>query len=140
MDTKGLNKALLGLIEKRNALSQLSYDDTNYDTIEEELHDLEDSFIDTYGNYLEQVLADVHSEFCPDSDVLLPTAYLAKKYENKGLNPDGTTLYDVSPKEGVWVDADRFPGQQARLVFVPNPARILLMVGKQHRQEVWRAE
>jgi hypothetical protein len=45
----------------------------------------------------------------------------------------------VSFKEGVWVDADGFPGKEARLVILPNPARIVLMVAPDVRKEVWRA-
>lgn len=138
MDAKGLDKALIALIEKKNELNGLSYDNVNYDKVEEELHDMEDDFMDKFGPYLEQVLQEVHDEHCSDSDVLLPIAYLAQKYDKKGQLADGSPIYDVNHKDGVWVDADGFPGKEARLVIVPNPARILLMVGKDHRQEVWR--
>jgi hypothetical protein len=139
MDAKGLNKALVAVIEKKNQLSTLTYDDTNYDAVEEELHDLEDKLMDKYGKELERALEEVHDEYCSDTEVLMPIAYVAKKYTQKGQNADGSPIYDVSHKEGVWVDADDFPGKEARLVIVPNPTRILLMAGPEHRQEVWRA-
>ena len=113
MDINELNKALITLIEKKQALSKLSYNDDRYDDMEEELHDLED----------------VHAKLCPDSDVLLPTAYLPN-------NLGGET---TAEKEGVWVDSDEFPGKEARLILVPNPARLILSVGKTVRKEVWTA-
>jgi hypothetical protein len=140
MDAKGLNKALVALVEKKNQLSSLNYADTSYDTVEEELHDLEDKLIDKYGKELEQALEEVHDEHCSDTEVLLPIAYIAQKYIIKGQNEDGSPAYDVSIKEGVWVDADKFPGKEARLVILPNPVRIMLLVAPDYRQEVWRAK
>jgi hypothetical protein len=137
MDAKGLNQALVALVEKKNELSALTYNDTSYDVIEEQLHEMEDAFIDKYGKDLEVALEEVHDEYCSDSDVLLPIAYVAKKYIKKAT--DGNVVYDVNHKEGVWVEADKFPKKEARLVIVPNPARILLMVGPDYKQEVWRA-
>jgi len=137
MDAKVLNQALVALVEKRNELSALNYSDTNYDVLEEQLHEMEDAFIEKYGKYLETALEEVHDEYCSESDVLLPIAYLAKKYTKKGTDSD--VVYDVNHKEGVWVEADKFPKKEARLVIIPNPARILLMVGPDYKQEVWRA-
>jgi hypothetical protein len=140
MDVKALNQALVALVEKKNQLSTLNYSDSSYDAVEEELHDMEDAFMDKYGKYLEKALEEVHDEYCSDTDVLLPIAYFAQKYIRNGQNTDGSTVYDVSHKEGVWVDADKYPGKEARLVIIPNPARILLMVGPETKQEVWRAK
>lgn len=137
MDAKGLNQALVALVEKKNELSALTYNDANYDVVEEQLHEMEDKFIDKYGKDLENALEEVHEEYCSESDVLLPIAYVAKKYIKKGT--DGNIVYDVNHKEGVWVEADKFPKKEARLVIIPNPARILLMVGPEYKQEVWRA-
>lgn len=130
MNTENLNKSLVALIEKKRDLNQLSYNDDRYDDIEEELHDMEDAFNEEYGPYLEDVLEDVHAKLCPDTDVLLPTAYLPN-------NLGGETSAE---KEGVWVDSDEFPGKEARLILVPNPARLILSVGKTIRKEVWKAE
>jgi hypothetical protein len=139
MDAKGLNQALIALVEKKNELSALNYNDTTYDVVEEQLHEMEDAFIDKYGKDLEKALEEVHDEYCSESDVLLPIAYVAKKYIKKGQSTEGAAVYDVNHKEGVWVEADKFPGKEARLVIVPSPARILLMVGPDYKQEVWRA-
>ena len=45
VDFKKLNGELIQLIDKRNELSELDYNDEEYDTIEEDLHDLEDEFL-----------------------------------------------------------------------------------------------
>ena len=139
MNAQQLDAALINLVRKRIELSALSYDNDQYDTLEEELHGLEDAFVDKYGTYLEGILEAVHEKHCPETDVLLPTAYLAKKYTENGLNSDGTPAFAVTPDEGVWVDADAYPGKEARLVLVPSPARLLLLVGAKHEEEVWRA-
>jgi hypothetical protein len=140
MNTKDLDKSLSALIEKRNELSTLSYDNKDYDRIEEELHDMEDDFVEKYGEYLENALEAVHDKLCPDNDVLLPIAYLAHKYSKGGKNPDGSTIYDVDYTEGVWVDVDKLPGKDTRLVLVPNPTRILLMIEGKKKEVVWKAE
>ncbi|GAA3925199.1 hypothetical protein GCM10022406_09060 [Hymenobacter algoricola] len=132
MNKEDLNRALVSLIEKKQELHKLSYDDTRYDDVEEELHELEDSFNEEYGAYLEEMLEKVHEKLCPDTDVLLPTAYLPNDI-------GGDTGYVPSHKEGVWVDSDEFPGKEARLVLVPNPTRLILSVGKTVRKEVWKA-
>ncbi|ALJ01033.1 hypothetical protein [Rufibacter tibetensis] len=133
MNIQELNTALVTIIQKKQELSKLSYNDNRYDDVEEELHDLEDEFNDNYGEYLEDILGDVHVKVCPDTDVLLPTAYLPET-----LNGEGQV--EITGKQGVWVEADAFPNKEARLVLVPNPTRIILSVGKQVREEVWRAE
>lgn len=134
-----LETRLAHIAEKKNQLNALSYSDENYDLLEEELHMLEDNFMQEYGTYLEEALADVHDELCPDSDVLLPIAYLAKKYVKKGVNTDGTPFYDVSLDEGVIVDVDDYPKDLTRLVLVPGPTRLLLQVGNRMREQVWQA-
>ncbi len=138
MNANNLNDALVALVEKKMELSRLNYSDTIYDTVEEELHKMEDDFLEVFGKDLETTLEDVHDQHCPESDVLEPIAYLARKYEKTGKNPDGSFVYEVSYKEGVWVEAEKFPGKEARLVLIPNPARILLNVGPKFRQEVWK--
>jgi hypothetical protein len=139
MNIKDLDRALLAIVEKKNLLSTLNYNDETYDQVEEELHDLEDDFIDEYGTYLEDALHLVHDEYCPDNDVLLPIAYMANKYIKTGEKPDGSPEFTVAPNEGVIVDVDDYPGKISRLVFVPNPTRLLLNVDKEKSIEVWKA-
>lgn len=140
MDIKALDRALATLVEMKNKLSVLDYSDENYDTIEEELHDLEDEFLESYGDFIEDGLSDVHDEYCPDTDVLLPIAYLANKYSKKGKNEDGSTQYDVDINEGVIVEVDDYPDMLCKLVLVPGPTRLVLNVRNKGQEVVWKAE
>jgi hypothetical protein len=139
MNTKHLDKDLFDIINKKSQLSKLTYDHKDYDDIEEELHDLEDDFLDKYGDYFEEQLEKVHDKVCPDTDVLLPIAYLASQYLDKGKNPDGTPLLDVNFKEGVWVDVDKHPNKDTRLVLIPFPARLVLTIEGKGKEVVWQA-
>ena len=65
-----------------------------YDELEEELHDLEDALMETHGEEMENVIQDVHDRICPDTDVLLPIAYLAKAYV-PAQSEDGKDTYEV---------------------------------------------
>ena len=134
-DLKKLDKDLIELADLRNKLSGLDYDHSDYDDVEELLHDKEDDFMEAHGEFLEDVLHNVHDEFCPDNDVLLPIAYLAKKYV---VTEEGR--YDVLPGSGVFVDADDYPGKNTKLVLVPGPARFILNVDKNTRVTVWSLE
>ena len=125
MNSEELNRALVTLIEKKQELHQLAYDDARYDDVEEELHDLEDDFNEEYGQFLEEALEKVHADLDSDTDVLLPTAYLP------------ASLSAPTPKEGVWIDSEQYSGKEARLTLVPNPTRLLLSVGKAVQKEMW---
>jgi hypothetical protein len=129
-----LNEDLVKLIEKRMALATLSYDDTRYDEIEENLHKAEDDFLKKYDDFLEDVLLDIHDEFCPDNEVLSPIAYIAKNYQIKDKNQ-----YDVGENQGVWVEIDSIPDKEAHLVILPNPLRIVLTAGS-FKKNVWKAD
>lgn len=135
MKNEELEQALVALVEKKNQLATIDYNDPQYDDLEEEIHDQEDDLLEKYGDFLEDVLADVHDELCPDDDVLLPTAYLANKYAKK--EEGGIVTYQAA-EGGVIVDADEYPNQLTRLVLVPGPTRIMLQVGRQKEEEVWR--
>ena len=78
MDIKALDKALQEILKKRDELNKLDYNNPKYDDLEEQLHDLEDALQVKYGEYLEEALQDVHDQVCPDSEVLMPIAYLGK--------------------------------------------------------------
>ncbi len=139
METKNLNNKLVELVLKKNELDRLDYNDPEYDTVEEELHELEDQFVEKYGKFLEEVLKSVHEEFCPDNEVLLPIAYLANKY--KVVQKDnGVTEFEVGLNEGVIVDVDNYSDKLTRLVLLPNPTRLLLQIHNSHAEEVWKLE
>lgn len=135
MDVKALDKALQEIALRRNALKKIDYNNPKYDDLEEELHDLEDSLQVKYGEYLEEVLQDVHDKYCPDTDVLYPIAYLAKTYDINEKNE-----FAVAPTEGVFVEVDSIPGKDTKLVIVPNPTRVVLNIGKDKQQVVWTAK
>lgn len=133
MDLKALDKDLNALILKRNELSMIDYANESYDELEEELHDMEDNFMENYGDYLEDAFYDVHDEFCPDSEVLMPIAYLGKKYITKG------DKFDVDFSQGVYVEMDDYPGKETKLVMLPSPTRIVLQIDQNTRETVWTA-
>jgi hypothetical protein len=135
MDVKELDKAIQEIALRRNALKKIDYNNPKYDDLEEELHDLEDSLHVKFGEYLEDVLQDVHDKYCPDTDVLYPIAYLAKSYSITDKNE-----YSVATSEGVFVEVDSIPGKDTKLVIVPNPIRVILNVGKDQQQIVWTAK
>jgi hypothetical protein len=135
MDVKELDKAIQEIALRRNALKKIDYNNPKYDDLEEELHDLEDSLHVKFGEYLEDVLQDVHDKYCPDTDVLYPIAYLAKSYSITDKNE-----YSVATSEGVFVEVDSIPGKDTKLVIVPNPVRVILNVGKDQQQIVWTAK
>ncbi len=116
----------------------MAYADSNYDKLEDEIHELEDDFSDEYGDVLEDVLQKVHDKICPDTDVLFPTAYLAKHYTVTGNDEKGNPIYDVKYPEGVPVIADAYEKEDSRLVILPNPVRIVLLIGAKKRATVWQ--
>lgn len=135
-----LNLALAGLVEKKNKLSTLSYDDKKYDDIEEELHDLEDEFLEEYGDFLEERLDVIHQQLKSDAEVLLPIAYTANRYTPISTDPDGTVHYEVNPGDGVLVDSEKYPDKPARIVMMPNPVRFVLMINNKVMETLWKEE
>ncbi len=134
MDVTAIDKALQEIIKTRLELSKLDYSNPKYDELEERVHDLEDAFQEEYGDELESVIQDIHDEYCPDTDVLVPVSYIAKVY-----TVDDKGEYSVSPSEGVFVEMDDYPDQDTKIVILPNPVRILLNMGDK-QQVVWTAQ
>lgn len=135
MEIKALDKAIQEIALRRNDLKKIDYNNPKYDELEEELHDMEDSLHVKYGDYLEEILQNVHDKYCPDTDVLFPIAYLAKSYIISDKNE-----FTVANNEGVFVEVDSIPGKDTRLVILPNPIRVILNVGKDQQQVVWTAK
>jgi hypothetical protein len=131
MDIQALDQAVLEIALKRNELKKIDYNNPQYDDLEEVLHDLEDEFLDNYGDEMEKVLQEVHDKLCPDTDILLPIAYMAKAYTVTDKNE-----FSVTTSEGVFVEVDSLPGKDTKLVIVPNPLRIVLNL-KYKQQVVW---
>ncbi len=137
MNIDNLNDAFVEIAEKKIDLLRFDPNDPQYDILLKEIHDLEESFLDKYGSFIEEALFNVHDEYCPDNDVLLPVAYMASQYLKK---KNGSTAYDVENDQGIQVDADDFPGIKARLVLIPGPTRLILQGEKaEFRETVWVA-
>lgn len=135
MDVKALDKALVEIIKNRQELASIDYNNPKYDDLEEKLHDLEDDFMEGFGEELERALQDIHDEYCPDSEVLVPIAYIAKKYDVSDKNE-----YSVAMNEGVFVEMDDYPGKDTKLVILPNPPRIALNISNEKQEVVWTAK
>ena len=139
MDIQQLNADLVELVSRRNLLASIDYNDEAYDQVEEDLHDFEDDFLEKYEEYLEEVFQSVHNEYCPDNDVLLPIAYVAKKYIEK-TDEAGNVTFGVGPNEGVLVEMDEYPKSLVRLFIVPSPTRIIMTVDNKDPKVVWEAK
>jgi len=139
MNWDKLDLELTEIVEKRNQLAEMDYSDANYDDLEEELHDLEDDFNADYEELLEKELEKIYSVLKSDTDILLPTAYLANRY--KPLLPDakGIISYEVEGREGVPIESDQFDRQDVRLVLIPNPARFLMIINGNPLKILWRS-
>jgi hypothetical protein len=140
MNYTRLNSDLVDLIEMRNELNELDFSDESYDDLEDEIHDFEDTFNDKYGDELENVLDRIHEAICPDVEVLLPTAYLAKDYIPSAIE-EGS--FDLGPNSGILVetilkDAKGKP-MDARITYIPNPFRVVLIT-KDDIRTLWSAE
>ncbi len=140
MDVDKLNEDFSLIADKINELDELNYSDERYDDLEEELHDMEDEFLEEFGQDLEEAIAEVHDEFCPDNDVLLPVAYFAKNYIRNQRDHKGRYSYDIEYGEGVPVTVDDFPDQEVKIVLVPGPTRLIVTVGETAKQVAWRAQ
>lgn len=132
MDVMAVDLALQRIAKTRIELSKMDYNNPNYDDLEEQLHGLEDDFQDQHGEEMEEVLRDIHDEYCPDSDVLMPIAYLAKNYIMKD------NQFSVTNSDGVFVDTDDYEGKETRLVILPNPVRVVLTIGQDAQETVWK--
>lgn len=140
MDWKKLDQDLTLIVEKIIALSQITYADSQYDIIEEELHDLEDDFNEEYGERLETELEKIYKKLASDNEVLLPSAYLANNYHP--LLPDANEIvsYEVKGLEGVPVESEQFDGQDVRIILIPNPARFVLNINGIALKDLWRSK
>ncbi|MCC5945485.1 MAG: hypothetical protein JJT94_11165, partial [Bernardetiaceae bacterium] len=63
-----LNRLVLEMVKLRNRIDGMDYNDPTYDKLEEELHDIEDEFVDEYGEILEDALEDIYEKYCPQLD------------------------------------------------------------------------
>jgi hypothetical protein len=139
MNWETLDQLLTEIVQQRNQLSQLEYSDENYDDLEEQLHDLEDDFNEEYEEVLAPELEKIYTRLKSDTDVLLPTAYLANSYKEMQADAKGIVTYEVSGAQGVPVESDQLGKVDLRIVLVPNPARFVLLVNGNQLKELWRS-
>lgn len=138
MNIQELNDAIIEIILKKNELDAIDYANENYDEIEDQLHDLEDEFLEKYGDDLEKEITKIHKKLCPKSDVLSPIAYIGKCYfvETKA---DGSLKFDREPGQGVSVEITGFEDEDTKLLLIPNPLKLLLTINDKTAKEVWKA-
>lgn len=137
MNIEKLNQAFVEIAEKKIELTRFDVQEPQYDAVLEEIHTMEENFQLTYGTYVEEVLFNVHDEYCPDNEVLLPSAYMASAYLR---STSDRIVYDVENDQGIPVEADDFPGVRARLVLIPGPTRLILQGEKdEFKETVWVA-
>lgn len=139
MDFDKLDEELSQIVELRIRLSEITYADPDYDEIEEQLHDLEDTLNEKYGHELEGKLEEIYAALSSDNEVLLPSAYLANKYIPMLPDARGVVTYDVQGMEGVPVESEQFDGQDVRIALVPNPARFVMVINGRPLKDLWRS-
>ncbi len=139
MDWNKLDQDLTGIVERRIALSKITYADPEYDDIEEELHDLEDDLNEEFGERLEAELEKIYAKLSSDNEVLLPSAYLANNYRPLLPDANGIVSYEVKGPEGVPVESEQFDGQDVRIVLIPNPARFVMQINGVSLKDLWRS-
>lgn len=134
MNLDKLNQAFTRIVEKKLELSKLPVESEEYRILLTELNTLIRDFMSDYGSLIEEALFNVHDEYCPDCDIMRPLAYIASEYIKKNdrmIAPQG---------EGIPVFCDDYPDLDARLVFEPNPMRLVLQgVNQPFREVVWQA-
>ena len=138
MNWEKIDQELTEIVQQRNQLSALEYSDANYDDLEEQLHDLEDDFNENYEEDLAPELEKIYAKLKSDSDVLLPTAYLANHYQEMLPDAKGSITYEVSGKQGVPIESDELGKVDLRIVLVPNPIRFVLLINGKQLKELWK--
>lgn len=139
MNWEKLDKELTEIVEKKNQLSAMDYSDEKYDDLEEAIHDLEDDFNENYEAVLEKEFEKIYTRLKSDTDILLPTAYIANKYKPVLPDANGVVTYEVTGREGVPIESDQFDRQDVRLVLVPNPIRILMIINGKSVKDIWKS-
>lgn len=139
MNWEKVDQELTKIVQQRNQLSALEYSDENYDDIEEQLHDSEDDFNENYEEVLAPELEKIYSKLKSDSDVLLPTAYLANFYQEMLPDAKGSITYAVSGAQGVPIESDQLGKVDLRIVLIPNPIRFVLLINGNQLKELWKS-
>jgi hypothetical protein len=139
MNWEKIDQELTEIVQQRNQLSALEYSDENYDDLEEQVHDLEDDFNENYEEILAPELEKIYAKLKSDSDVLLPTAYLANFYQEMLPDAKGSINYEVTGNQGVPIESDQLGKVDLRIVLVPNPVRFVLLINGKQLKELWKS-
>ena len=139
MNWEKVDQELTEIVQQRIQLSALEYSDENYDDLEEQLHDLEDDFNENYEEVLAPELEKIYTKLKSDTDVLLPTAYLANHYQQMLPDARGSITSEVSGEQGVPIESDELGKVDMRIVLIPNPARFVLLVNGKQLKELWKS-
>lgn len=139
MNWEKIDQELTEIVQQRIQLSVLEYSDENYDDLEEQLHDLEDDFNENYEEVLAPQLEKIYTKLKSDTDVLLPTAYLANTYHEMLPDAKGSITYEVSGEQGVPIESDQLGKVDLRIVLIPNPIRFVLLVNGKQLKELWKS-
>ena len=139
MNWEKIDQELTEIVQQRIQLSALEYSDENYDDLEEQLHDLEDDFNENYEDVLAPELEKIYTKLKSDTDVLLPTAYLANTYLEMLPDAKGSVTSEVSGEQGVPIESDQLGKVDLRIVLIPNPVRFVLLVNGRQLKELWKS-
>lgn len=139
MNWEKLDKELTEIVEKKNQLSAMDYSDEHYDDLEEAIHDLEDDFNEKYEEILEKEFEKIYAKLKSDTDILLPSAYIANVYKPVLPDANGIVTFEVTGRQGVPIESDQFDRQDVRLVLVPNPVRILMIINGKALKDLWKS-
>ncbi|MDA0315151.1 MAG: hypothetical protein O3A40_07625 [Bacteroidetes bacterium] len=139
MNWEKIDQELTEIVQQRIKLSVLEYSDENYDDLEEQLHNHEDDFNENYEVILAPELEKIYTKLKSDSDVLLPTAYLANHYQEMLPDAKGSITYEVSGYQGVPIESDELGKIDMRIVLIPNPVRFVLLVNGKQLKELWKS-
>jgi hypothetical protein len=136
MNYDEISVALSNIIEKRAELNKFLLPTPEFKDLKLELRQMEEDFLNGFGNTLHEILLDVHDEYAPDIDVLPVLQYIGKEYKKIGQNEWGIR-YDIDQNQGVYVEVDDYLDKNTKLVLVPNPLRVILNIEEGIRQTVW---
>lgn len=131
MNLEPMNAAILAIAEKRSELRALNTSPEKYETLKAVLQQMEQAFMEQYGERFREILLEVHDEICPDIDLANPLQYIANNYRKV------SGYFDVDAEEGVAVAVDDYDGKAARLVVVPSPLRVMMCFDEYNKEQVW---
>ncbi len=121
------------LVEVKSQAASFKENNGEFKSIQKMFERMSRHFQEKYNLSMQDILFDIYDEYCPDDEIEPLKNYLAEHYQ---ANENG---FDVPLDEGVLVHVDDFEFTEARLVLLPDPARIVLQhAGSSHREVLWQ--